>query len=80
MKPSNLLIIMSDEHDPRALRHDHSTHGASRRAECHADADLTRPLRHDVRQHAIQPDRRKQRRERQGSRQEHHRSFSLAAR
>ena len=39
------------------------THVARRRAERHADADLVRALRHEVRHHAVDADRRQQQRQ-----------------
>jgi hypothetical protein len=44
------------EHDG-AFAQDHLLHRGTLRAECHADADLTRATRHRVRLHAVQADR-----------------------
>ena len=48
----------ADAGEPRALADDQREHVPAARAERHADADLLRALRHGIRQHAVDADRR----------------------
>ncbi len=61
-----------ERHDERLLHH-HAQHVRLLRAERHPDADLLRPLRDTVRDHAVDPDRRQQERRTREHRQEQHR-------
>ena len=64
---------MPSAEQPEALRDDQAEDPAAVAAERHADADLLAPLRHLVRQHAVDADRGEEQRDRAEQHREHHR-------
>ena len=52
-----------DRHQHQHFPHHHPDHVALKRAQRHADSDLSRAARHRVRHHAVQSDHRQQRRQ-----------------